>query len=209
MPDLRGPRRAARGERGLLIRDPRLSLRDGAVAAWPALDGRIAFAAVRRGARPSTSASRSTRRSRSSTRSISASILHGTGDAWMPLATRVANRSDVKNRRLGRVSSSTRASSRPSTRRSRVSFVYRQRLDHLVDEVPCSACHGSRLRDDAAAVAVRGPHARRAVRLAARRHAGAFQGAEADEGAAAGRRRPAARDHATGCSSSSTSASTT
>jgi excinuclease ABC subunit A len=34
---------------------------------------------------------------------------------------------------------------------SRVSFVYRQRLDHLVDEVPCSACHGSRLRPDAAA----------------------------------------------------------
>ena len=34
---------------------------------------------------------------------------------------------------------------------SRVSSAYRQRLDHLVSEVPCSACGGSRLREDAAA----------------------------------------------------------
>ena len=34
---------------------------------------------------------------------------------------------------------------------SRVSFVYRHRLDHLVSDVPCAACQGSRLRDDAAA----------------------------------------------------------
>ena len=32
-----------------------------------------------------------------------------------------------------------------------VELVYRQRLDQLVDEVPCSACRGSRLRADAAA----------------------------------------------------------
>ncbi len=34
---------------------------------------------------------------------------------------------------------------------SRVSPAYRQRLEHLVSEVPCSACGGSRLREDAAA----------------------------------------------------------
>ena len=34
---------------------------------------------------------------------------------------------------------------------SRVSWVYRHKLDHLVDEVPCSACHGARIRPDAAA----------------------------------------------------------
>ncbi len=34
---------------------------------------------------------------------------------------------------------------------ARVSPAYRQRLDHLVSEVACSTCHGSRLRDDAAA----------------------------------------------------------
>src|SRR5262249_42868266 len=31
------------------------------------------------------------------------------------------------------------------------SFVYRHKLDHVVSEVPCSSCGGSRLRDDAAA----------------------------------------------------------
>src|SRR5204863_9812055 len=34
---------------------------------------------------------------------------------------------------------------------SRVSWVYRSKLEHLVDEVPCSACHGARVRPDAAA----------------------------------------------------------
>ena len=34
---------------------------------------------------------------------------------------------------------------------ARVSFVYRMRLEHLVDEVPCTACRGARLRSDAAA----------------------------------------------------------
>eukprot|EP00913_Durusdinium_trenchii_P023359 g21937.t1 len=39
---------------------------------------------------------------------------------------------------------------------ARVSYVYRQRLNDLVGEVPCSWCHGSRLRDDASAVRFRG-----------------------------------------------------
>jgi excinuclease ABC subunit A len=39
---------------------------------------------------------------------------------------------------------------------SRVSFVYRARLDHVVDEVPCNACHGARLRPDAAATRFNG-----------------------------------------------------
>jgi excinuclease ABC subunit A len=39
---------------------------------------------------------------------------------------------------------------------SRVSFVYRARLDHIVDEVPCNTCHGARLRSDAAATRFNG-----------------------------------------------------
>jgi excinuclease ABC subunit A len=35
---------------------------------------------------------------------------------------------------------------------ARLSPAFRQRLEHLVGEVPCSTCHGSRLRADAAAV---------------------------------------------------------
>jgi len=38
---------------------------------------------------------------------------------------------------------------------SRISPGFRQRLEHLVDEVDCSVCGGSRLRDDAAAVRLR------------------------------------------------------
>ena len=34
---------------------------------------------------------------------------------------------------------------------ARVSFFYRQRLDYLVSDVPCTTCQGSRLRDYAAA----------------------------------------------------------
>ena len=39
---------------------------------------------------------------------------------------------------------------------SRVSPGFRSRLEHLVDEVECTVCGGSRLRDDAAAVRLRG-----------------------------------------------------
>ena len=39
---------------------------------------------------------------------------------------------------------------------SRVSPGFRGRLEHLVDEVDCTVCGGSRLRDDAAAVRFRG-----------------------------------------------------
>ena len=65
-------------------------------------------------------------------------ILHGTGDdVDRPVAAREPRGS--AHGYAGRSpSSSTRASSPRSTRRRAVSFVYRQRLDHLVDEVPCS-----------------------------------------------------------------------
>ena len=39
---------------------------------------------------------------------------------------------------------------------SRVSPGFRAQLEHLVDEVECTVCNGSRLRDDAAAVRLRG-----------------------------------------------------
>src|SRR5207302_2521211 len=38
---------------------------------------------------------------------------------------------------------------------SRVSFVYRFKLQGMMDEVPCAACMGARLRDDSAAVRFR------------------------------------------------------
>ena len=52
----------------------------------------------------------------------------------------------------GRSPSSTRACSRRSRRPARVSFVYRFKLQGMVDDVPCAGCMGARLRDDSAAV---------------------------------------------------------
>src|SRR5438128_786530 len=88
-------------------------------------------------------------------------VLHGTGEAWIELASGVASAPRGRSKTRG-------ADATPLAERivrfhykglfpaidetSRVSFVYRQRLDHLVSEVACSTCHGSRLRDDAAAV---------------------------------------------------------
>src|SRR5206468_6942640 len=82
-------------------------------------------------------------------------ILHGSGDAWIPLEDRAG-----KGSRRTRSSHDTRFQYKglfPAIdEASRVSFVYRHKLDHLVSEVPCTACGGSRLRGDAAAVRFEG-----------------------------------------------------
>ena len=56
---------------------------------------------------------------------------------------------------------------------SRVSPAFRAKLEHLVDEVECSVCGGSRLRDDAAAVRLRGTA--RSTSFAACRWAGCWK----------------------------------
>jgi excinuclease ABC subunit A len=123
----------------LLIRDPNLTLRAGAIAAWPVLDGSNRFLAfaeaiARHGgfALDASFAELSPQQQRV--------VLHGTGDEWLPIAKAGGVRFQYK----GLYPAIDEA--------SRVSFAYRQKLEHLVDEVPCSTCHGSRLRADAAAV---------------------------------------------------------
>jgi excinuclease ABC subunit A len=88
-------------------------------------------------------------------------ILHGTGDTWISLATESASggrkppggsRKSKKSHTLtGSLRFQYKGLSPAIDEASRVSFVYRHKLDHLVNEVPCSTCAGSRLRDDAAA----------------------------------------------------------
>jgi len=132
----------------LLIRDPRRSLRDGALAAWPPLTAdnpftRFAEALARQIGfsldMPLEQLSPAQQRA----------LLHGTGEAWIPLertTPQTAERgapSGVRFQYKGLFPAIDEA--------SRVSFVYRNKLDHLVSEVPCSTCGGSRLRDDAAA----------------------------------------------------------
>jgi excinuclease ABC subunit A len=132
----------------LVVRDPALSPRQGALSAWPALDRPdspwLPFAAgIARHAgfsldTPFAQLDPGQQRA----------VLHGTGDAWLTL--------DPPHRAGAAARFQYKGVFPAIDEASRVSPAYRQRLDHLVSEVPCSACGGSRLRDDAAAVRFRG-----------------------------------------------------
>ncbi len=122
----------------LLIRDPKRSLREGALAGWPDLKenaefARLAEAIARFGGFSLDTAYEELEPAQQRL------LLHGTGEAWIELGPGLP-RFQYK----GLFPAIDEA--------SRVSPTYRQRLDHLVSEVPCLTCAGSRLRADAAAV---------------------------------------------------------
>jgi excinuclease ABC subunit A len=151
----------------LLIRDPALSLRQGAIAAWPDLRHggsflRFAEAIARHG---SISLDTPFKDLESAQQRV---VLHGTGDAWIPLepnGRRQPAGGSAAGQKTGRRAADQPADAGRSRHArfqykglfpaideaSRVSFVYRQRLDSVVSEVACAACNGSRLRPDAAA----------------------------------------------------------
>lgn len=136
----------------LLIRDPHKSLREGALAAWPAPEYGTPFLAFADAIARAGGFSLDTPFGQLDP-THQRLILHGTGETWIGLEeTR-----PPKGR--GRDSQGAPAVVRFQYKglfpaideASRVSFVYRQKLDHLVSEVPCPTCSGSRLRSDAAA----------------------------------------------------------
>ncbi len=147
----------------LLIRDSNLSLREGAIAGWPSLESGSAWLPFAEAIANHAGCDLDTPFDELEPQH-QRTILHGTGDIWHPLsAEREARSKDSRNRKRKRADSPTPHSALLTSHfqykglfpavdeASRVSFVYRQRLEHLVDEVPCSACQGSRLRSDAAA----------------------------------------------------------
>jgi excinuclease ABC subunit A len=126
----------------LLIRDATRSLRDGALAAWPDLRENKAFPRFAEALARHAGFSLDTpfEELQPAQQRV---VLHGAGDAWIPLDAAPgvpAQRFQYK----GLFPAIDEA--------ARVSPALRQRLDHLVSEVPCPVCHGSRLRDDAANV---------------------------------------------------------
>jgi excinuclease ABC subunit A len=145
----------------LLIRDANKSLREGAIAAWPPLTEDNPFLRFAEALARHVGFSLDTSFEQLEPAHQRA-ILHGTDDAWIPLEEPApasgARKPPDKNRKTRKA-----ASSSPPIRfqykglfpaideASRVSFAYRHKLDHLVNEVACSTCGGSRLRDDAAA----------------------------------------------------------
>jgi len=133
-----------------LLRDPKLTLAEGAVKLWPDVGKELS-------------------------RAMLAALSEGTG---LPLDVPFAQLSPRQRRRImhgcdeqwfdvlppGRRRKSTRPLFRfqfkglyPALEEaSRLSPSLRTRLEHLVDEVDCTTCSGSRLRDDASAVRFRG-----------------------------------------------------
>jgi excinuclease ABC subunit A len=149
----------------LFIRDPSRSLREGALAAWPELTPENPFTAfVESLARfvgfsldqPFEKLDPAHQRA----------ILFGTGDSWIPLVRPVGSISGFESTNGRDMSESERGEIGvrfqykgvfPAVDEAvRLSPFYRQRLEHLVSEIPCHACQGSRLRDDAAAVRFHG-----------------------------------------------------
>ncbi|MGH7169300.1 MAG: excinuclease ABC subunit UvrA, partial [Gemmataceae bacterium] len=128
----------------LLIRDARRSLRDGALAAWPDLNENPSFLRFAEALGHHEGFSLDTPFEELTSPQQHA-ILHGSGEAWIDLDSPSEDDTPTRGVRFqykGLFPAIDEA--------SRVSPAYRQRLDHLVSEVACSTCHGSRLRDDAA-----------------------------------------------------------
>src|SRR5262249_15231956 len=120
-----------------LIRDSQLSLRQGAIAAWPELDDGNPFTRFAEAVAQAAGFSLDTPFQELGSAAQRA-VLHGTGEAWIELPG-------------SGVHFQYRGLSPAIDEASRVSPAWRHKLDHLVSEVACSTCHGSRLRDDAAA----------------------------------------------------------
>ena len=147
----------------LLLGDTRLSLRAGAVTAWPTLEKDSAWLPFAEALAKHVGFSLDTPFAKLDPAHQRA-VLHGTGEAWVELA------SDDRRTPPARVAGGPRRKQPAALaggvrlprfqykglfpavdEASRVSWVYRARLEHLVDEVPCTACRGARIRADAAA----------------------------------------------------------
>jgi excinuclease ABC subunit A len=146
----------------VLIRDPRLPLRAGAIAAWPELAAgepftRFAEALARHGGFSLDTAYEKLDRDQQRL------ILHGSGEAWIELSPQPrpvspsgkGGRSGSPKKEsevdVGGVRFQYKGLMPTVDEASRVSWIYRQKLDQMVSEVACATCRGSRLREDAAA----------------------------------------------------------
>jgi excinuclease ABC subunit A len=130
----------------MLIRDPAASLRNGAIALWPPLTEDNPFLRFAEALARHLGLSLDTPYQELEPTQQRA-ILHGTGEAWIALAA-----DGGKNKKQPEPRFQYKGLLPAIDEAARVSFVYRHKLEHLVSEVPCTTCGGSRLRADAAAV---------------------------------------------------------
>ncbi len=125
-----------------LIADPKRSIADGAIAAWPKVKRNGAFrrildALVKEFGLPLDVPFQELAPQHQRL------ILYGSGDRWLELKSPGGVRVQYKGL-YPAVEEATR-----------VSFLYRQKLRDMGGETHCSVCHGSRLQHDAAAVRLR------------------------------------------------------
>ncbi|WP_435020602.1 excinuclease ABC subunit UvrA [Tundrisphaera sp. TA3] len=129
-----------------LVPDGRRSLREGAVIVWPSFAETPAFARTIEAIARSQGFDLDTpfddlegRHRRT--------ILHGAGETWFTVPG-AKNQPEFSFQYKGLFPAIEEA--------ARVSFLYRHKLQGMVDNVPCVSCMGARLRDDSAAVRFRG-----------------------------------------------------
>ncbi len=140
-----------------LIADPKRTLVGGAIAAWPDPRTNSLFHAILQALSQQFGIPLDVPFEKLEPRHQRA-ILFGTGEKWITLPGAFWEATPARRKvKAG-------APAEPGIKlqykglypaveeATRVSFAYRMKLDHMVGEVPCSTCHGSRLRDDAAAM---------------------------------------------------------
>ncbi|MGE0536179.1 MAG: excinuclease ABC subunit UvrA [Pirellulales bacterium] len=151
-----------------IVPDAQRTLRDGAIELWPDLALPISQAMLA-GLSAHTGLPLDVPFHRLNPRHRRA-LLYGTGDEWIAVPRPAPISSKPAGTRARRAAAATEAAPVATEtwfrfqfkglypaldEASRLSPSLRARLEHLVDEVECSACGGSRLRDDASAVRFR------------------------------------------------------
>ena len=148
----------------LLIGDPEASVRGGAIVAWPDCAAGEPWAPFAEVIAAHVGFDLNTAW-QDLDPAHQRAVLQGTGEAWLTLG---AEPRKASGGRKPSVKSKTTVTASPQLAKfqykglfpavdeaSRVSWIYRFKLQHIVDEVPCNNCHGARLRADAAATRFR------------------------------------------------------
>jgi excinuclease ABC subunit A len=134
-----------------LIADPRRSLAQGAIAAWPRPAENELFRRMLSGLSRQFGIPLDVPFEKLDPRHQRA-VLFGTGDKWIPLSSEIQKNGGRPAHAVAAPQFQYKGLYPAVEEATRVSFSYRLKLEHLAGEVACSACRGSRLRDDAAAV---------------------------------------------------------
>ena len=142
-----------------LMRSTQLTLADGAILAWPSIEQPL-FAAMLAALSTHTGLPTNVPFDQLPPKHRRL-VMYGTGDAWIEVKTKAeGGRRKAEKKKAQRDGSAFRFQYKglyPALEEaSRVSTRLRMKLEHLVDEIECSECGGSRLRDDASAVRFEG-----------------------------------------------------